>query len=78
MTLVAGIPGLIALLICLRRGPERALIDVYIPALLLLPSAFQWIYLGHLSFNDTAIIPVAGSFCCAPGATGPGASPISW
>jgi hypothetical protein len=60
MTFVTGIPGLIALLICLRRGPERALLDVYIPALLLLPSSYEWIYIGHLSFNDTAIIPIAG------------------
>jgi len=59
-TLITGIPGLIALLVCLRRGPERALIDVYLPTLLLLPDFYHWMMLGHLSFNETAIIPIAG------------------
>jgi len=60
MTFITGIPGLVALLICIRRGPERALLDVYIPALLLLPSAYHWMFTGHLGFNETAIIPIAG------------------
>src|SRR5271170_6842375 len=60
MTLITGIPGLIALLVCIRRGPERALIDVYIPTLLLLPDSYHWMATGHLSFNETAIIPIAG------------------
>jgi len=60
MTLITGIPGLIALLICIRRGPERALIDVYLPTLLLLPDTYHWMITGHLSFNETAIIPIAG------------------
>ncbi|MGA2410168.1 MAG: O-antigen ligase family protein [Candidatus Binataceae bacterium] len=59
MTLIAGIPGLIALLVCLRRGPERALLNVYIPTLLLLPDTYHWMITGHLSFNETAIIPIA-------------------
>jgi hypothetical protein len=45
---------------CVRRGPERALIDVYIPTLLLLPDSFHWMIIGHLDFNETAIIPIAG------------------
>src|SRR5580698_4353983 len=60
MNLIAAIPGLIALFVCIRRGPERALIDVYIPTLLLLPDAYHWMITGHLSFNQTAIIPIAG------------------
>jgi hypothetical protein len=44
----------------MRRGPERALVDVYIPTLLLLPVSYHWTIIGHLSFNQTAIIPIAG------------------
>jgi hypothetical protein len=60
MTLITVIPGLLALLVCMRRGPERALIDVYLPTLLLLPDSYHWMITGHLSFNETAIIPIAG------------------
>jgi hypothetical protein len=59
MTLITAVPGLIALLVCIRRGPERALVDVYLPTLLFLPDSFHWMIVGHLSFNDTAIIPIA-------------------
>jgi O-Antigen ligase len=60
MNLITAIPGLIALLVCIRRGPERALIDVYLPTLLLLPDSYHWMITGHLSFNQTAIIPIGG------------------
>ena len=33
---------------------------LYIPALLLLPDAYRWTITGHLTFNQTAIIPIAG------------------
>jgi hypothetical protein len=60
MDLLAGIPGLIALLVCIRRGPERALIDVYLPVLLLLPAtSFHWNITGRLTLSDTAVIPIA-------------------
>src|ERR1700729_439474 len=64
MTLITVIPGLIALLVCIRRGPERALIDVYLPTLLLLPDSYHWMITGHLSFNQTEIIPI-GAFLIA-------------
>jgi hypothetical protein len=58
--LIVGIPGVIALLVCMRRGPERALIDVYLPTLLLLPSAsYHWTISGQLNLSDTAITPIA-------------------
>ncbi len=60
MNLITAIPGIIALLVCIRRGPERALIDVYLPTLLLLPDSYHWMITGHLSFNQTAIIPIGG------------------
>jgi len=60
MNLITAIPGFIALLVCIRRGPERALIDVYLPTLLLLPDSYHWMITGHLSFNQTAIIPIGG------------------
>ena len=58
-SLIAGIPGIIALIVCMRRGPERAFVDVYLPTLMLLPDSYHWMITGHLSFNQTAIIPIA-------------------
>jgi hypothetical protein len=57
-TVLIAIPGLLALIQCIRRGPERALLDVYLPALLLLPE-YTWQISGQCSFADTAIIPIA-------------------
>ncbi len=61
-TLIAGIPGLIALIVCIRRGYERAFLNIYLPTLLLLPDSFRWTITGHLSFSETAIIPIAAFF----------------
>jgi O-antigen ligase/polysaccharide polymerase Wzy-like membrane protein len=58
-TLVAGIPGVIALIVCIRYGYERAFLAVYLPTLLLLPDSYRWTITGHLNFNETAIIPIA-------------------
>jgi O-Antigen ligase len=64
MAAIAGIPGLIALLVTLRRGPALALIDVYLPVLLLLPDYYRWVLPGlpDPTFNEAAIIPIATVF----------------
>ena len=62
MDLITGVPGLIAILICIRRGPERAFLNVYLPVLLLIPDGYRWSITGHLTFSETAIIPIA-VFC---------------
>jgi hypothetical protein len=62
ITLITGIPGLIALFVCVRRGPARALLDVYLPALLLLPDYYRWFFTGHLTFSETAILPISAFF----------------
>ena len=36
-TVLVAIPGILALIVCLRWGPERALLNVYLPVLLFLP-----------------------------------------
>jgi len=36
-TVIAAIPAFLALFICVRRGPEQAMLDLYLPALLLQP-----------------------------------------
>ena len=61
-TLVAGIPGLIALIVCITYGYERAFFAVYLPTLLLLPDSYHWMITGHLSFDETAIIPISAFF----------------
>jgi hypothetical protein len=62
LTAIAGLPGIIALIVCLRRGPERALVRVYLPTLLLLPSYYHWTFTLHLGFSETAILPIAVVF----------------
>src|SRR5271170_2334345 len=57
-TIVVAIPGLVALIVCIRRGPEQALLDVYLPVLLLLPVR-SWPISGQFSFTDTTILPIA-------------------
>lgn len=62
LSLIAGLPALIALFVCWRRGPETALLNVYLPALLLLPNDCRMPFSGQLNFSESAIIPIAG-FC---------------
>jgi hypothetical protein len=57
-TLIVAIPGLLALIECIRRGPERAFLDVYLPVLLLVPE-HSWPISGQFTFVDTAIVPIA-------------------
>lgn len=57
-TIVIAIPGLVALIVCIRRGPEQALLDVYLPMLMLVPQE-HWLISGQYSFTDTAILPIA-------------------
>jgi hypothetical protein len=57
-TVIVAIPGLVALIECIRRGPERAFLNVYLPVLLLLPQ-HSWPISGQFTFVDTAIVPIA-------------------
>src|SRR5271170_2534092 len=57
-TIVIAIPAFVALIVCIRRGPEQALLDVYLPVLMLLPQA-HWPISGQFSFTDTTILPIA-------------------
>jgi hypothetical protein len=59
LSLVAGLPGLIALIVCLRRGPERAFLNVYLPALVLVPDSCRMSLSGQFSFGESAILPIA-------------------
>jgi O-Antigen ligase len=42
----------------MRRGPKDALVYVYLPVLLLLPFSYHWEFTLHLTFAETAIIPI--------------------
>ena len=57
-SLLTAVPGIIAWIVCMRKGPERAFVNVYLPTLLLLPDSYHWSIIGHQSFNQTAIIPI--------------------
>src|SRR5277367_1180644 len=56
--ILIALPGLVALIVCIRRGPEQALLDVYLPMLMLVPQAY-WSFSGQFSFTDTTILPIA-------------------
>jgi O-antigen ligase/polysaccharide polymerase Wzy-like membrane protein len=62
LSLIAGLPALIAVFVCWRRGPESAFLNVYLPALLLLPDDCRMPFSGQFNFNESAIIPIA-AFC---------------
>ncbi len=58
-SMLAGLPGLIAVIVCLRRGPVSAFLNVYLPVLLLLPDGYRMPISGQLSFSESAILPIA-------------------
>src|SRR5271170_6721409 len=62
MSMLAGLPGLIALIVCLRRGPGYAFLNVYLPVLLLLPDECRMPISGQLNFAESAIIPIAAYY----------------
>src|SRR5271156_1583334 len=62
MSMLAGLPGLIALIVCLRRGPGYAFLNVYLPVLLLLPDDYRMPISGQFSFRESAILPIAAFY----------------
>jgi hypothetical protein len=61
-TMLAGLPALIALILCIKRGPGYAFLNVYLPVLLLLPDGCRMATSGQFNFNESAIIPIAAFF----------------
>jgi hypothetical protein len=61
-SMLAGLPGLVALIVCLRRGPASAFLNVYLPVLLLLPDECRMPISGQLNFAESAIIPIAAYY----------------
>jgi len=57
--ILIGLPGLVALIVCIKRSPQYAFLNVYLPVLLLLPQTYNWNISGQLCFADTAILPIA-------------------
>jgi hypothetical protein len=62
LSMLAGLAGLIALIVCLRRGPAYAFLNVYLPVLLLLPDECRMPISGQLNFSESAIIPIAAFY----------------
>ena len=61
MGAIVAIPALLALIVSLRTGPERAFLSVYLPVLLILPDYYRWVLPGlpDPTFNQAAILPIA-------------------
>jgi hypothetical protein len=57
LSIIAGIPGVFALLIALNRSSATAFLNVYIPVLFLLPTYYRWYAPGlpDPSFHHAAI-----------------------
>lgn len=60
LSIIAGIPGVFALLIALNRSSAAAFLNVYIPVLFLLPTYYRWYAPGlpDPSFHHAAIFPI--------------------
>ena len=64
MAIIALVPGLLALIVAVRRGPAVAFLSVYLPTLLLTPDYFRWMAPGlpDPTMNEAAILPIAAIF----------------
>lgn len=62
MGIIAIIPGLFAWYFAVRRSPQSAFLNVYIPVLLLLPEYYRWVLplLPDPTFSQAAILPIMG------------------
>jgi hypothetical protein len=57
--IIVALPGLASLAVCIRRGPQYAFLNVYLPSLVLFPDFCRWSMWGEPSFAETAILPIA-------------------
>ncbi len=64
MQFIAGIPGILAAIVALSKGVPAAFLNVYLPVLFLLPDYYRWVLpaLPDPTFNEAAILPIAGLF----------------
>jgi hypothetical protein len=62
LSMAAGLPGLLALIVCFWQGPEAAFLNVYLPMLLLLPDQCRMPLSGQFNFSEAAIIPIAATY----------------
>ncbi len=60
MQMIAIVPGLIALIWCIRKGPQQAFLQVYFPVLFLLPNYYRLVMAGlpDPTFGEACIIPI--------------------
>lgn len=56
-TVIIALPGLVALIICIVSGPKKAILNVYLPTLLLLPQ-YSWPISLQLSFVDVTLLAI--------------------
>ncbi len=64
-SIIIASAGLVALILCILRGPEEAFLNVYLPVVLFLPE-YRWGSLGQFSFADFAILPIAAFLLLRP------------
>ncbi len=71
LSIIALIPGMVAVIVGLIRGPHTAYLMVYLPSMLLLPEYYQWVAPGlpDPTFGQAACVGTAVSFFArgAPG-----------
>ncbi len=57
-TIFVAFPALVAVVVCVLSGPERAILDVYLPALLLMPD-YSWPLSLQLTVVDVTLLAIA-------------------
>lgn len=64
MGIIVLLPGLFAAWLAIRRSPQTAFLDVYLPVVLLLPEYYRWVVpaLPDPTFSQAAILPIAAVF----------------
>jgi hypothetical protein len=65
-TVIIALPACAALIVCLLRGPKQALLNIYLPTLLLLPHGFWWPISGQFTFSDPVILIIFFFFLFQP------------
>ena len=69
MEILALIPGIAALVVAFTRSPQQALIQVYLPVMLVLPEYYRWVAPGlpDPTFSQATILPIAAAFAARGG-----------
>lgn len=69
MEILVLVPALVAAVVAFTRSPQEALLQVYLPVMLVLPDYYRWMAPGlpDPTFAQAAVLPVAAAFVARGG-----------